>query len=532
MLKNISKQTYLLLIILIIASFFRLYNLSGTNSVPPGLYPDEAINGNNASEALDTGDFKVFYPENNGREGLFINIQAVSIKIFGHSPLALRLPSAIIGILTVLGIYLFGATLFNNASIGLLSAFFTAISFWHINFSRIGFRAIMAPFFLVWALYLLILAIRKNNTINKPLRADNPSWLLSAFAGLIYGAGFYSYIAYRATPLLIFIIFLVYYFKSRASVIARSPRRGNLDVLEVFRIFALFTFISILPLTAYFIQNPQDFIGHVSQLSIFNSTSPLKDLGENVFKTAGMFNFSGDTNWRHNFAGKPELYWPVGIAFLFGIFYGFKNLLQKTNRCHCEKSATWQSLCSSFKILHFEFLILISWIIIAAIPVVISNEGIPHALRSLLMIPPVFILAGAGAFKMYELLINNISGFYYRHDKLVKNAFILLCALLITQIYNYYFVRWGNDPNVEYAFRQNYVDVGEMLNTLPKETMKYIVVEKSDVMVRGIPMPAQTIMFITDTFTLKKQKEKNIHCLLPGQEKDRSENNALFFYLK
>ena len=61
--KKISKQTYLLLIILIIASFFRLYNLSGTNSVPPGLYPDEAINGNNASEALDTGNFKVFYPK-------------------------------------------------------------------------------------------------------------------------------------------------------------------------------------------------------------------------------------------------------------------------------------------------------------------------------------------------------------------------------------------------------------------------------------------------------------------------------------
>ncbi|MDO8443155.1 MAG: glycosyltransferase family 39 protein [bacterium] len=501
MLRKISKQTYLLLIILIIASFFRLYNLSGTNSAPPGLYPDEAINGNNASEALNTGEFKVFYPENNGREGLFINIQAVSIKIFGNTPLALRLPSAIIGILTVLGIYLFCAALFNNASIGLLSAFFTAISFWHINFSRIGFRAIMAPFFLVWALYLLISAIKRNDTVNKSLNADHPSWLLAAFGGLAYGAGFYTYIAYRATPLLILIIFLVYWFKNN--------RRQ--EVLEVFRIFALFTFIAILPLAAYFVQNPQDFIGHASQLSISNSASPLKDLGGNILKTAGMFNFSGDTNWRHNFSGKPELYWPVGITFLFGIFYGLKNLLQKTNR---------------------EFILLFSWIIIAAIPVVISNEGMPHALRSILMIPPVFILAGAGAFKMYELLINKIPGFYHRHDKLVKNAFILICALLITQAYNYYFVQWGNNPNVEYGFRQSYVDIGEMLNTLPKETMKYVVVEKSDVMVRGIPMPAQTVMFITDTFTIKKQAEKNIHYLLPGQEKDRSENNALFFYLK
>jgi len=501
MLKKISKQTYLLLIILIIASFFRLYNLSGTDSVPPGLYPDEAMNGNNASEALDTGNFKMFYPENGGREGLFINIQAMSIKVFGNEPWALRLPSAIFGILTVLGIYLLGAALFNNASIGLLSAFFTAISFWHINFSRIGFRAIMAPLLLVWALYLVILAIKKNNTVNKPLHTDDPSWLLSAFAGLVYGCGFYTYIAYRATPLLVLIVFLLYWHKNKRAA----------DVLEVFRIFALFTFIAILPLAAYFIQNPQDFIGHASQLSVFHSASPLKELGSNILKTAGMFNFSGDTNWRHNFAGRPELYWPIGIVFLVGIFYGLKQAIQKGGK---------------------DFLILFSWIIVAAIPVVLSNEGIPHALRSILMVPAVFILAGAGTFKIYELLMNKIPGFCHKHGKLVKNSFLLFCALLITQSYNYYFLEWGNDPNVEYAFRQNYVDIGEMLNSLPQETMKYVVAEKSDVMVRGIPMPAQTVMFITDTFTPEKQKEKNIFYLLPGQEQDRSENDALFFYLK
>lgn len=551
MFKKISKQTYLLLIILIIASFFRLYNLSGTNSAPPGLYPDEAINGNNASEALDTGDFKIFYPENNGREGLFINIQAMFIKVFENEPWVLRLPSAIFGILTVLGIYLFSATLFNNASIGLLSAFFTAISFWHINFSRIGFRAIMAPFLLVWAFYLLILAINKNNTVNKPLRADNPSWLLSAFAGLIYGAGFYSYIAYRATPLLILIIFLIYYFKSRAPVIARSPaKRGVVipfsvipgltrnpdlvnkkhkeDVWEVFRIFALFIFISILPLTAYFIQNPQDFIGHASQLSVSNSASPLKDLGSNILKTAGMFNFSGDTNWRHNFAGKPELYWPIGILFLIGLTSVFK--ISKSQYPISNKIFNFKF--PKLGIRNWELGILTAWLAIAALPVIISNEGIPHALRSILMIPPVFILAGVGTLKLYELLINKIPGFYHKHDKLVKNSFLLICALLITQSYNYYFIEWGNNSNVEYAFRQSYVDMGEMLNSLPKETMKYVVVENGGVNVRGIPMPAQTVMFITDTFTLEKQAEKNIHYLLPSQEKDRSENNALFFYLK
>src|SRR3989344_8126331 len=76
---TMSKNTRILLLtgILIIAAFFRLWQL---DSIPPGLFPDEAMNGNNAFEALHGGGFKIFYRENNGREGLFINIQALSMK--------------------------------------------------------------------------------------------------------------------------------------------------------------------------------------------------------------------------------------------------------------------------------------------------------------------------------------------------------------------------------------------------------------------------------------------------------------------
>ncbi|MBI2052958.1 MAG: hypothetical protein HYT34_01810, partial [Candidatus Ryanbacteria bacterium] len=90
------KPRYIvLLLVLAVAVFFRFWHLS---SIPPGLWADEAMNGNNASEALKTGDFKIFYPENNGREGLFINLQALSVGLLGHSAFALRLVSAIFGI--------------------------------------------------------------------------------------------------------------------------------------------------------------------------------------------------------------------------------------------------------------------------------------------------------------------------------------------------------------------------------------------------------------------------------------------------
>jgi len=94
-----GRLILILLIILIIAAFFRLWQL---DKIPPGLYPDEAINGN---EAISNPG-KVFYPENNGREGLFINLIALSFSIFGVSIWALKIVPAIIGILTVFGLYL------------------------------------------------------------------------------------------------------------------------------------------------------------------------------------------------------------------------------------------------------------------------------------------------------------------------------------------------------------------------------------------------------------------------------------------
>jgi len=118
----------LLIIILAISSFFRLYSL---DSIPPGVYPDEAINGNDAIQSLETNQFKLFYPSNNGREGLFINLIAFSFKVFGVHIWSLKLISALAGILTILGLYLLTKELFekNGEIIALLSSFFLATSF-------------------------------------------------------------------------------------------------------------------------------------------------------------------------------------------------------------------------------------------------------------------------------------------------------------------------------------------------------------------------------------------------------------------
>src|SRR5574343_486094 len=155
-----KKEFFVIFLILIISIFFRFWNIKQT---PPGLYPDEAMNGNNALEANATGQYKIYYPENNGREGFFINIQAASIAIFNNHPWSLRIVSAFFGVLTVIGIYLLTRKVFHkNTVLATASTFMIALSFWHVNFSRIGFRAIMVPFCLVWSFYFIISAWKEK----------------------------------------------------------------------------------------------------------------------------------------------------------------------------------------------------------------------------------------------------------------------------------------------------------------------------------------------------------------------------------
>lgn len=501
-LKSLVTCHWSLVAILIIASFLRLYNLAG---LPPGLYPDEAMNGNNALEAWENKDWKMFYPENFGREGLFINIQHIFAAALGNHSWALRLPSAIFGILTVLGLYFLAKELFKNKNLALLAAFLLAVSFWHVNFSRIGFRAIMAPFFLTWASYFLIKAVYANRYA-----------LFSVLGGLIYGLGFHSYIAYRATPLLL-LIAAVYLFLN-------VSRRQKLRIFKIFAFFSVGAILTALPLGLYFLKNPADFFGRAAQISILSSPAPLKTLGLNALKTLGMFNIAGDFNWRHNVAGAPLLFWPAGILFLIGVFLAFRNLtsqifrksdlprgstsqiVRKSDLPNIEKDNTRRSDFQKLnaKILHFAFLILISWLVIAALPVIVSGEGLPHALRSILMAPPVFVLAALGGLWLYKIL----------EPKLNRYLLLVICylflSLFVFEAYYAYFVRWGENPNVKVAFNYNDAVIARQLNELPKETPKYVVLESvSGEIKRDNPIFLQPILFLTDTFTDEKRAEKN-----------------------
>ncbi len=355
------------------------------------------------------------------------------------------------GVLTVLGLYFLTREIFNE-KIALLSSFFISTSFWHVNFSRIGFRAILVPLILVWGFFILFRALKEKKWL---------FWLISA---IIFGLGFYTYIAYKIAPLIIFLVLILQSFQKKDFL-----RKNYLFII----IFILVLGLMYFPLYQYFKNNPSVGI-RTGQVSVLNPEVNKGNLIGTLTKTSllglGMFNFYGDPNWRHNFSTWPILNLLVGIAFLGGIVLIIKNFFtDKKNRV--------------------TYLFLIIWFGAMLLPAVLTEEGMPHSLRAIGVLPVPFIFAA--------LFINYlISKINFR-----KTFFVILTALFLAIIpvtdFGEYFLLWAKRPEVSGQFNENYVNIANYLNGLPSNIQKFVVSNQSGVEVNGWPVPVQTIEFMT-----------------------------------
>jgi hypothetical protein len=237
-----------------------------------------------------------------------------------------------------------------------------------------------------------------------------------------------------------------------------------------------------LPLGIYFLQHPSDFISRASPISIFATENPLKELAKSLILHLGMFNFYGDPNWRHNLAGQPELFFPIGILFLIGFILSVKEVFRKLN--YQEKNYQTLSI----------FYFLLSSFFIMLLPGILTFEGVPHSLRVIGTMPAVFIFAGLGGWKIFKFLNNWCD----RKKLLIFVSLFFLFAISFAE-FNKYFFFWAKNPEVEKAFTKDYYEIGNFLNSLPSEIQKYVIVNEPGHPLYGISIPAQTPIFIERT---------------------------------
>lgn len=169
--RYISKTSFLPILVIFLALFLRFFFLS---SVPPSASLDEASIGYNAYSLIKTGtdEYGYAFPlllraYDDWRPAAYVYLVTPFIYMFGLNVLAVRLPSAILSVLTVLAVYFLVKTICNNyisdpqikknwGKIALLTSLLLAISPWHIYISRLGHEANLGLAALVFAVLFFL----------------------------------------------------------------------------------------------------------------------------------------------------------------------------------------------------------------------------------------------------------------------------------------------------------------------------------------------------------------------------------------
>lgn len=439
------KWEYLILAaVLLFAFWIRIVNIDGT---PGGVYPDEAVNGMDAYKTYaGIQPFQWFYPDNNGREGLYINLIALTYRVFGVTILGLKFWSIMFGVLTVLGTYLLAVELFKSRRVALVAAFMVAASFWSINFSRIAFRAIMLAPVLLFSVYSLFVGLRTQK------------YLPFLVGGFIFGLGLHTYIAFRIAPVTLIALFIAAWI-SRPHFIRTYWSRALL--------FLAFSLISAAPMLWTFYEHPEFLSSRTGDVSVFspevNGGHLFATLAKSIGLTAIQYNFVGDMNWRHNYPPYPLLHPVIGVAFLVGLCMLLKRFFHLlSTRVKHKKQDTQFEVAT----------LLLAWLVLMHAPEFLTAEGLPHALRAIGALPAVYLIA---AWPFTWILSEN---------RLKKSAFarigtysFVVSVLIFVGAFNAikYHVFWANEPQQYRAFQSNLMEIARYVQSLPQNTPVYLV---------------------------------------------------------
>jgi hypothetical protein len=406
-----------IIVLLLVAAALRFYELPG---LPPGLNFDEAGNGVAALDIL-SGSPRLWWRIGGGKEPIWPYIVAASSLVLGRIPLAIRLPAALIGVLTVAAVYPLLQRMFRNqfgASVALFAMAGVAVSGWHLHFSRLGFRAVLLPLFSVLAFYFFWRGWTKsrNNEISPGLPGRWNALVSACFLAL----AIYAYLAARLLPLVI-VGFVLLVWLAERSAPSRSERRFLARLL-------VFLLLVLLPLIGYFAINPADFVARSAAVSIFNPVWNEGDLvgtaGRTLVLSLGTYlGRAGDTNPLVNLPGQPALSWLPALFFLAG---SGLSLLRAGRWIATGKQPAPASL----------FLLL--WWSVMLLPALLAPEGAPHHLRLIGTLVPTYVFVAIGVVG----ITNQLARWLGRSRSIAYLLPVAFYAVLAAQTLMTYFVRW------------------------------------------------------------------------------------------
>lgn len=402
-----------LALIVILGAFLRIYKL---DKVPASLNWDEVAAGYNAYTIANWGADEygkkfpvVFRSFGDDKHPVHIYITAGFVKIFGLSEFVTRLPSATVGIFTIIAVFFLVKLMFGSELAGLFSSLFLAISPYHLQLSRGLWEANFALFFFVVGLLLFYLGVGKKKWFYPP----------SFFS---FGISFYSYhsskILVPATVVLLIILYFKDFTKNKLALAA------SLAVMTFFTILTIFN-----PGILGFARIEQNKISkdEIANTYLYKKTSnDLLAMAEVTFShykpyfDPSYLFLSGDEN-------------PRNSVNKFGQFYKIDALL------------ILAGVVSLILIRSKGSLVLASWVLLAPIPAALAG-GPQNAIRAVFMLGSLNILAALGAAKIVNVFKN----------KMWQTAAVLIILTPLLWEFGlyikYYYKEYAKEHSIEWQY--------------------------------------------------------------------------------
>lgn len=441
------KKNWWLIFIVLISIVFRFWDFG---KVPVSPDWDEVALGYNAYSILKTGkdEFGQKFPLimrsfDDYKPPLYAYLSIPSISVFGLNTVAVRIPSALFGVLTVIAVYFLTKEIFSLdnkkdrsfvENIALLTSFFLAISPWHIQFSRVAFEANVSLSFTVFGLVFFLKAFKKN-------------WLfIPSF--VFFTLTFYTYQSAKVlTPL--FVLILIFVFRDYLWKI----RTRFLIYLSIFTVLSF-------PFFWTTFTTPNALL-RAKGVSVFSDTTPFLERSverlvrdkENNDKIGFIFDnrrlsyafafFNGylshfDLKWLF-LTGDLARYQPpnFGHLYLFGLPFFLTGIY----------ALAFGNFSKKIKLLIFL------WVLLVPIPASIARD-VPNGVRTLNFLPFFQIFIALGVISSLNLIKS------LRVNKMIK--FTILGVYACFSVFNFiyyldqYFVQYNyfSSSDWQYGYEQ------------------------------------------------------------------------------
>ncbi|MFC1625997.1 ArnT family glycosyltransferase [Patescibacteria group bacterium] len=447
-------KKYLIILILALAALLRFYKLGSY----PAFNADEAAIGYNAYSLIETGmdehanpwpiHFQSF---NDYKPGFYFYLVTPFVRVLGLNEWAVRIPGALIGVLSVFVVYLLVKELFKEEKYALASCLLLAISPWHIHFSRGGWEVNVSTFLITLGVWFFVKGVR------------NQKYYLMSIISFVLSL--YTYHAARVVVPLLGLGLLVIY------------RKNVLKKIKPFMLACLVGLVLFIPLGKQLL-GPAG-ISRAAGVGLFADPGPLNRINEQrgehddfqglipelLHNKAVNYTLAFTDNWARHFWGEflfltgdliqrnkvPEM----GEMYLFDILFlavGFA-IIVKSKRLDIKSK-----------------LVLLLWIVLAPTASALTFQS-PHALRAHNMVIPLIIISSLGLVETSSWL----------RKKNLKAGIWLIVALMIWLFARYEHLYWVHMTK-EYPFSSQY-GVKELITYVWENEQKYqniVITDKYD----------------------------------------------------